>query len=226
VPWSAPAARLREYVEALRAIWRCYEQRAPLAYAGEHYRFNLMTPEFAPKASGLPPIPVYTAAVRPAMIRTCARVADGVRLHPFCTRRYHLEVVAKEIEQGLAQAGRSRAAFEVCGGGFVITAADQAGLEKQREAVRYRVAFYGSTPSYRPVLELHGWGELAGRLHQLSRSGQWKQMPRSSATRCYPTSWSKPLTRSSPPKCNSASPASATASSSAPAPAHSACPTA
>jgi probable F420-dependent oxidoreductase len=176
VPWSAPAARLREYVEALRAIWRCYEQRAPLAYAGEHYRFSLMTPEFAPKPSGLPPIPIYTAAVRPAMIRTCASVADGVRLHPFCTRRYLGEVVAKEIEHGLQQAGRSRASFEVCGGGFVITAADEDGLAKQREAVRYRVAFYGSTPSYRPVLSLHGWDDLGDQLHQLSRTGQWKQM--------------------------------------------------
>jgi probable F420-dependent oxidoreductase len=177
VPWSAPAARLREYVEALRAIWRCYEQRQPLAYEGKHYRFSLMTPEFAPKPSGLPPIPIHTAAVRPTMIRTCAGVADGVRLHPFCTRRYLTDVVAKEIEAGLAHANRSRDSFEVSGGGFVITAPDAAGLAKQREAVRYRVAFYGSTPSYRPVLSLHGWDDLGERLHALSRQGKWSEMP-------------------------------------------------
>jgi probable F420-dependent oxidoreductase len=176
VPWLAPAARLREYVEALRAIFRCYEHGEPLAYRGEHYRFTLMTPEFAPKPTGLPPIPIYTAAVRPAMIRMSARVADGVRLHPFCTKRYHEEVVAKEIELGLAEAGRAREAFEVCGGGFTITAKTEAELAKQREAIRYRVAFYGSTPSYRPVLSLHGWDDLGDQLHQLSVKGRWKDM--------------------------------------------------
>jgi probable F420-dependent oxidoreductase len=176
VPWLAPAARLREYVEALRAIFRCYEHGEPLAYRGEHYRFTLMTPEFAPKPTALPPIPIYTAAVRPAMIRMSARVADGVRLHPFCTKRYHEEVVAKEIEQGLAEAGRAREAFEVCGGGFTITAKTEAELVKQREAIRYRVAFYGSTPSYRPVLSLHGWDDLGDQLHQLSVKGRWKEM--------------------------------------------------
>jgi probable F420-dependent oxidoreductase len=177
VPWSAPAARLREYVEALRAIWRCYEHGEPLAYQGEHYRFSLMTPEFAPRPTGLSPVPVYLAAVRPTMIRTTASVADGVRLHPFCTRRYLEEVVTPEIARGLARAGRPREAFEVCGGGFVITASDEAGLAEQREAVRYRVAFYGSTPSYRPVLSLHGWDDLADELHALSRKGKWREMP-------------------------------------------------
>jgi probable F420-dependent oxidoreductase len=176
VPWSAPAARLSEYVGALRAIFRCYEHGDPLAYRGEHYRFTLMTPEFAPKPTGLPPIPIYTAAVRPAMIRLSASVADGVRLHPFCTKRYHEEVVVKEIEQGLAEAGRARETFEVCGGGFTITAKDEAELVKQREAIRYRVAFYGSTPSYRPVLSLHGWDDLGDALHKLSVKGRWKEM--------------------------------------------------
>jgi probable F420-dependent oxidoreductase len=176
VPWSAPAARLREYVESLRAIFRCYEHGEALAYRGEHYRFSLMTPEFAPKPTGLPPIPIYTAAVRPAMVRMSASVADGVRLHGFCTRRYQEEVIAKEIEQGLAEAGRARETFEVCGGGFIITAKDEADLAAQREAIRYRVAFYGSTPSYRPVLSLHGWDDLGEKLHKLSVTGKWKEM--------------------------------------------------
>jgi len=176
VPWVAPAARLREYVEALRAIFRCYEHGEPLSYRGEHYRFTLMTPEFAPKPAGLPPIPIYTAAVRPAMIRMSAQVADGVRLHPFCTRRYHEEVIAKEIAEGLAEAGRTRESFEVCGGSFVIIGNDEGDIAKQREVIRYRVAFYGSTPSYRPVLSLHGWDDLGAQLHLLSLKGQWKEM--------------------------------------------------
>lgn len=176
VPWVAPASRLREYVQALRAIFRCYEHGEPLDFRGEHYRFTLMTPEFAPKPSGLPAIPIYTAAVRPAMIRLSAQVADGVRLHGFCTKRYHEEVIAKEIADGLAEAGRARETFEVCGGGFVITGANDEELAEQREAIRYRVAFYGSTPSYRPVLSLHGWDDLGDQLHQLSLKGRWKEM--------------------------------------------------
>lgn len=81
VPWFAPAARLKEYIQALKAIWRCYEKAEPLDYQGEHYRFSLMTPEFSPRPTGLPPIPVYAAAVRPTMLRTVASVADGVRRH-------------------------------------------------------------------------------------------------------------------------------------------------
>ena len=178
VPWHAPAARLREYVAALRAIFRRYEHGEKLDYRGEHYNFTLMTPEFAPEPTGLPPIPIYTAAVRPAMIRMSAEVADGVRLHAFCTKRYHEEVIAPEIEAGLSASGRTRDQFQVCGGGFIITAKDEADLVKQRELIRYRVAFYGSTPSYRPVLSLHGWDDLADELHQLSVKQKWQEMPK------------------------------------------------
>lgn len=178
VPWSAPAARMREYVGALKAIWRCYEKGERLAYEGEHYRFTLMTPEFAPRPTGLPPIAVHTAAVRPTMMRSCASVADGMRLHGFCTRRYLQEVALPSIEAGLAESGRSRNAFEVCGGGFVVTAPDETSLQPLLEMIRYRVAFYGSTRTYSPVFALHGWEDLGEELHTLSTQGKWKEMPR------------------------------------------------
>jgi len=174
--WSAPAPRMAEYVEALRAIWRCWEKGEPLAYEGEHYRFTLMTPEFSPRPSGLPPIPVFVSAVGPGMLRMAGRVCDGVLLHGFCTRRYVEEVAMPEVTTGLERSGRSRDAFEVWGGGFIATGADSDEVAKQMEWVRYRVAFYGSTRSYSGVMKLHGWDELAGTLHRMSKEGRWSEM--------------------------------------------------
>jgi probable F420-dependent oxidoreductase len=177
VPWpAAPAEQLREYVESLRAIWRCWEKREPLAYEGRHYRFTLMTPEFSPPPAGLPPVPIYVAAVRPAMMRLAGRVCDGVRLHGFCTRRYLGEVAVPNLEKGLAQAGRARERFEICGGGFIATGKDDAAVARAVEAIRYRIAFYGSTRTYLPVLSLHGWDDLGARLHRLSKEGRWDEM--------------------------------------------------
>ena len=177
VPWHAPAARLREYVQSLRAIWRCWRTGDALDYQGDHYSFSLMTPEFRQEPNALNDIPVYTAAVRPAMMRLAGRVADGVRLHGFCTRRYLSEVALPEIHKGLARSERAREHFEVCGGGFIATGADAQTVATQREWVRRRIAFYGSTRSYSPVMTLHGWDDLAAELHQLSVTGKWKEMP-------------------------------------------------
>ncbi|MGD8606681.1 MAG: TIGR03617 family F420-dependent LLM class oxidoreductase [Myxococcales bacterium] len=174
--WDAPRSRMIEYVEALRAIWRCWELGERLSYSGKHYRFSLMTPEFTPPKSNLPMVPIYLAAVRPKMIESAAAVADGLRLHFFCTEKYLREVTWPAIERGLDSAGRSRSELEVCGGGFIITGADEEALMKGREWVRYRVAFYGSTPSYLPVMSLHGWDDLASKLNRMTKNGQWAQM--------------------------------------------------
>jgi probable F420-dependent oxidoreductase len=176
VPWSAPAPRMREYVEALRAIWRSWQTGAPLDYQGQHYRFTLMTPNFVPVSTGQPMVPVTIAAVGPGMLRVAAEVGDGVRLHPFCTRRYLEEVVQPELRAGLARSGRPREAFEVSGGGFIATGPDEGAVAKMVEWVRARVAFYASTPAYWPVLEVHGLQELGRKLNAMSRAGQWTQM--------------------------------------------------
>ncbi len=177
VKWSKPRTRLREYVESLRAIWRCWKLGERLQYDGEFYQFSLMTPEFSPKTNDLAPIPVYTAAVRPRMLRLAGQVGDGVRLHGFATRKYLETVALPEIEAGLAESGRSRDAFEICGGGFIATGPDDASVARMLEFVRHRVAFYGSTRTYLPVFEAHGWEELGAKLHTMSKTGQWKQMP-------------------------------------------------
>jgi len=176
VPWAAPVSRMREYVEALRAIWRSWENGEALRYEGEHYRFTLMTPEFSPKPTGLQPVPVCIAAVGPDMLRMAGRVCDGVRLHGFCTRRYLEEVCATRIEEGLAKSGRERTRFEVSGGGFTATGPDEDAVRRALNEIRYRIAFYGSTRTYARVLVLHGLDELAEQLHRLSVEGKWDQM--------------------------------------------------
>src|SRR5690606_30059089 len=110
------------------------------------------------------------------MIRHAGRVCDGVRLHGFCTRRYLEEVALPQLREGLASAGRDRRHFEIWGGGFIATGANADEVAKQLEWCRYRLAFYGSTRTYSPVLSLHGWDDLAAKLHEMSKRGQWNQM--------------------------------------------------
>jgi probable F420-dependent oxidoreductase len=176
VPWIAPAARLGEYVQALRAIWRAWETGAKLDFRSPHYTFTLMTPEFSPGPQGLPMIPVAMAAVGPVMLKTAARVADSVRLHGFATRRYLEEVVRPMLQAELTAAGKSFAGFEVTGGGFIATGPDDAAVREAAEKVRYRVAFYGSTPAYRSVFDVHGIGDLGARLNEKVREGRWNEI--------------------------------------------------
>ncbi|MCG8589673.1 MAG: TIGR03617 family F420-dependent LLM class oxidoreductase [Proteobacteria bacterium] len=176
VPWSPPVPRLREYVQSLRAIWRAWETGEPLRFEGDHYRFTLMTPEFSPKPTGLPPVPVSIAAVGPAMMSLAARVCDGVKLHGFATRKYLEEVALPHLEDGLERTGRARAHFEISGGGFVATGPDDETVARAVDEIRYRIAFYGSTRSYHGVLACHGWEELGHKLHEMSKRGQWAEM--------------------------------------------------
>ncbi len=176
VPWSAPVPRLREYVHALRAIWRCWETGEKLNFEGQHYRFSLMTPNFAPPSQHLPMVPITLAAVGPHSLRLAGEVADGARLHAFCTRKYLEDAVLPRIHEGLAKSGRKRENFEITGGGFIATGKDEAAVAKMVEWVRMRVAFYGSTPAYWPVLEAHGLGDLGRELNALSKQGKWEEM--------------------------------------------------
>jgi probable F420-dependent oxidoreductase len=176
IPWSAPAPRLRDYARALRAIWRCWETGGRLDYQGEHYKLNLMTPDFSPEPTGLPMVPVTIAAVGEAMLRVAGEVCDGVRLHPLCSRRYLEEIALPHIVEGMARSGRSRANFDLFGGGFVVTGPDAKTVADGMEWVRQRVALYGSTRTYTPILALHGLEELGLKLHAMSVAGQWNQM--------------------------------------------------
>ena len=175
-PWSAAAPRMKEYVRALEAIFRCWEHDEPLAFEGDHYRFSLMPPNFKPGASGLGTVPVTIAAVGPAMLRVAGEVCNGVRLHPFCTRRYLENVVMRELGTGFRRGGRSREGFEVSGGGFLATGPDDETVARRLEWVRSRVAFYGSTRAYFPVWAEHGLEDLGEKLRRMSLEGRWQEM--------------------------------------------------
>ena len=176
IPWTPPAPRLRDYVRALRAIWRCWETGEKLDYEGPHYKLTLMTPDFSPEPTGLPMVPVTIAAVGEAMLRVAGEIADGVRLHPLCSRKYLEQVCLPQITEGLRRAGRARENFDIHGGGFVATGQDDAAVAQAMEAVRRRIGFYGSTRTYLPILALHGLEELGARLHAMSVQGRWADM--------------------------------------------------
>ena len=176
VAWTPPAPRMRDYIGALRAIWRCWETRGKLDYHSDHYTLTLMTPAFSPEPTGLPMVLVTISAVGEAMLRVSGQVADGVRLHPLCSRRYLLEVCLPLIAEGLARSGRAREHLDVHGGGFVVTGPDAAALAKAMDRLRERIAFYCSTRTYFPVLALHGLEELGQKLHRMSVAGRWHDM--------------------------------------------------
>jgi probable F420-dependent oxidoreductase len=176
VPWTPPAPRMREYLQAVRAIWAAWKGDGKLAYEGKHYRFTLMTPNFVPEAYDGPTPRLGLAAVGPAMLKVAAEESDDVKLHVFCTRKYLSDTIMPILEAGLARSGRARSQFEISGGGFVVTGKDDEAVAKLFEWVRYRVAFYGSTPAYWPVFEAEGLHDLGPRLNAMTRAGQWDQL--------------------------------------------------
>jgi probable F420-dependent oxidoreductase len=176
MPWSHPAVRMRELILAMRAIWSCWNDGAKLDFRGEFYTHTLMTPFFDPGPTGFGPPKVFLAAVGERMTEVAGEVADGVIVHGFTTERYVREVTLPAVERGLARAGRSRDSFEVSGPLFVVTGVDDEQKARAAAAVRQQIAFYGSTPAYRGVLELHGWGDLQDELNRLSKEGRWREM--------------------------------------------------
>jgi probable F420-dependent oxidoreductase len=176
MPWSHPAARMREFILAMRAIWSAWNDGTPLKFEGDFYRHTLMTPFFSPGANKFGPPKVFLAAVGEKMTEAAGEVADGIIIHGFTTERYVKEVTLPAIERGLARAGRDRALFEVSGPLFVVTGSTEEELAQAEQATKQQIAFYGSTPAYRGVLELHGWGELQPELNSLSKRGEWVKM--------------------------------------------------
>lgn len=176
MPWSHPADRMAEFVEAVRAIWRAWGTGERLRFTGRFYQHTLMTPFFdpGPNPHGAPP--VWIAAVGGQMAETAGRVADGVIGHSFTTIRYLDEVTLPAIRRGMDAAGRPAGSVGLSVPAFVAVGDGQAELDVAVEATRQQVAFYGSTPAYRPVLELHGWGAAAEALHAASIRGRWEEM--------------------------------------------------
>ena len=177
--WSRPAARMREMVQAVRAIWDAWRHGTPLRYQGEFYRHTLMTPMFTPPAGDLGdfgPPPIYLAGVGPRMTEVAGEVCDGFLCHPFTTEKYLREVTLPALERGRAAVGASMDDYEIAGPSFVVTGATEDEMQRSAAFTRRQIAFYGSTPAYRPVLEVHGWGDLQTELNTLSKQGRWVEM--------------------------------------------------
>jgi probable F420-dependent oxidoreductase len=174
--FDRPAARMREMVLAIRAIWTSWENSAPLTFEGEFFRHTLMTPFFDPGPSGHGQARIFIAAVGPRMTEVAGEVADGMFVHGFSTERNLRERTLPALERGLRASGRDRSAVELSYPLFVITGENDAETENADAVVRQQIAFYAATPAYRPVLDIHGWGEIQTEMQTLAKAGRWKEM--------------------------------------------------
>jgi probable F420-dependent oxidoreductase len=171
MPWPASVVgQLRDQIGAIRAFWHTWQTNEPLNYRSEHYKLTLMSPFFNPGPIQYPDIPIYIAGVNTGLARLAGELAQGFHAHPFHTPRYLREIVLPAIEHGAARIGRARAEIKVSTSAFVVTSAVEEAF------VRAQIAFYASTPSYRPVMELHGWGDVALQLSALAAHGHWADM--------------------------------------------------
>ncbi|MDD5468968.1 MAG: TIGR03617 family F420-dependent LLM class oxidoreductase [Anaerolineales bacterium] len=172
MPWpDSVTGKLREQIGAARAFWHAWQEGEPLNFRGEHYKLTLMTPFFNPGPIPNPLIPIYVAGVNAGLARLAGEVADGFLVHPLHTLSYLKEVILPAVRGGARSAGRGKKAIPLSVSVFAITSPEE------RELVRSQIAFYASTPSYRPVMAQHGWQETAARLSHLAARGQWGEMP-------------------------------------------------
>ena len=174
--WGPPVPKLREYIESMRAIWSTWQNGTPLRYEGEHYKFTLMTPFFAPNAMPYADIPIYIAGVNEGLCRLAGELCQGFHVHAFHTPRYLRELIIPNIEAGAAKAGRKREDISLNCAIFVVTGKTDEEIQNNAILVKSQIAFYASTPSYEAVLEMHGWQGVGQRLNLMSRAGRWAEM--------------------------------------------------
>jgi probable F420-dependent oxidoreductase len=177
MPWDKPLARLREYIGALRAIWSSFQSDEPLRFEGEFYRHTLMTPFFNPGPIEHPEIPVYIAGVNTGLARLAGELCDGFHVHPFHSPEYIRKTVNPAIAEGAHKESRNPEEVELATSVFVVTGESESEIEEQRKQIRAQISFYASTPTYRTVLEAHGWEEVGERLGRLARNKKWEEMP-------------------------------------------------
>ena len=176
MPWSKPAARMREYVQALRAIWHSWETGDKLDFRGDFYTHTLMTPFFAPGKSDAPPPPVYVAGVGPRMVKVIGEVAAGFFVHPFHTPEFLAAETLPALAEGAESVGRKPSDVDIACLTIVAMGTSEEELSDARTKAKAQLAFYGSTPAYAGVLDHHGYDGLQGELNAMSKQGQWREM--------------------------------------------------
>ena len=177
--WSSPAARMREMIMAIRAIWDTWENGTPLNFRGDFYTHTLMTPFFTPDRADLAGFgtpKIFLAGVGELMTEVAGEVCDGFICHGFTTEKYLREVTLPALARGRAKAGKTMDGFEIVGPSFIVTGNNEAEMGQAAAGTRQQIAFYGSTPAYRGVLDIHGWGGLQEELNSLSKQGKWVEM--------------------------------------------------
>ena len=177
MPFDKPAARLREYILALRAIWESFQTEGRLKFEGEFYRHTLMTPFFNPGPIEHPEVPIYIAGVNTKLANLAGELCDGFHVHPFHSPEYVRQTVKPAIAEGAQEAGRSPDEVELATSVFVVSGESGEETAKQRESVRAQISFYASTPTYRTVLTAHGWESVGESLGKLARDKKWQEMP-------------------------------------------------
>mgnify|MGYP001275646427 CR=1 FL=1 len=177
VKWEKPVEKMREVILAVRAFWDCWQNGAGLNFRGEFFKLTLMTPFFSPAPHDYHRIPIYLAGVNRRICQLAGELCDGFHAHPLHTARYLREVVLPNVQTGLNKAGRSRRAIELSSSLFVIPTDDPEQAAVFETEIRQQIAFYASTPPYRPVFELEGWGAVADELKAKAARGQWTDMP-------------------------------------------------
>ena len=176
VKWEKPVEKIREVILAIRAIWNCWEHRTPLNFRGEFFKLTLMTPFFSPEPHEYHRIPIFVAGVNRRMCQLAGEMCEGFHAHPLHSVRYLRERVLPNIEVGLTQSGRERKSIELSSSIFVVPTDDPKAAAYESK-IREQISFYASTPPYRPVFDLEGWGEIADRLKGLAARGEWNAMP-------------------------------------------------
>jgi probable F420-dependent oxidoreductase len=179
MPWNEPIGRMREYVAAIRAVWSSWADGTKLDFRGDHYQHTLMPPFFAPEPIEVPRPQIFLAGVGPAMTKVAGEAYDGFIAHPFSTERFLRQHTLPALAEGRRLRGLADLAdFTVVLNPFVAVGRSEDEVAVAIEATRAQLAFYGSTPSYRAVLDAHGWGELQTDLTRLAREGRWAEQAR------------------------------------------------
>jgi probable F420-dependent oxidoreductase len=178
MPWDRPVAKLREYTGALRAIWDSFQTEGSLSFEGEFYRHTLMTPFFNPGPIEHPEIPLHIAGVNTSLATLAGELCDGFHVHPFHSPEYVRKIVKPAIAEGAEKEGRDPEEVELATSVFVVTGESDEEIGEQREKMRAQISFYASTPTYRTVLEAHGWEEVGEKLGKLARDKKWNEMPK------------------------------------------------